>query len=88
MHGLILVPYYFFASLATLPFLMIICRLLRLKAAINTLAGIAIPVSLAGIVVPIVCHWLDLSALTGRPMLLCSGGRAPAAVANAVHATR
>jgi hypothetical protein len=70
LHGLILIPFYFFASLAALPFLMVVCRLLRLKVSINALVGSAIGLSLLLIVVPLACHWLDLAAFTGRRMLV------------------
>ena len=70
LHGLVLIPYYFFGSLAALPFLMVICRLLRLKVSINALVGSAIGLSLLLIAVPLACHWLDLAAFTGRGMLV------------------
>jgi hypothetical protein len=70
MHWVILIPYYFFCALAVLPLLMIVSRLLRLTVAINTLVGAAIVLSLAGVIVPLALDWVDLSALTGRPMLL------------------
>lgn len=70
LHWLILIPYYFVGTLAALPFLMLICRLIRLKVAINVLVGTAIALSLAAIIVPAVCKWLDPRAFTGRPMLL------------------
>ena len=31
LHWFILIPFYFFGSLAALPFLIVVCRLLRLK---------------------------------------------------------
>ncbi len=70
LHGLILIPYYFFGSLAALPLLMVICRLLRLKLSINALVGAAIGLSLVMIVVPLACHWLELAAFAGRGMLV------------------
>ncbi|HXQ22828.1 MAG TPA: hypothetical protein VN812_14210 [Candidatus Acidoferrales bacterium] len=70
LHWLILIPYYFVGTLAALPFLMLICRLIRLKVAINVLVGTAIALSLAAIIVPAACKWLDPRAFTGRPMLL------------------
>ena len=68
MHSLIVVPYYFLGPLAALPLLMLVSRLLRLKVAINTLVGAAIVLTLISIVVPLACHWVDLGAVTGRPL--------------------
>jgi hypothetical protein len=70
MHWAILIPYYFVGTLAALPFLIVACRVLRLPVAINTLVGLAIGLSLAAIVVPLACDWIDLAAFTGRPMLI------------------
>jgi len=70
LHWLILIPYYFVGTLAALPLLILVCRLIRLKVAINVLVGCAISVSLAAIVVPLACKWIDLRAFTGRPMLV------------------
>ena len=70
MHWFIVIPYYFVGALATLPFLMIVCRLIRAKVSINALVGAAIAFSLAVLVVPLVCGWLDISAFTGRPLLV------------------
>ncbi len=69
LHWFILIPYYFFGSLAALPFLMITCRLLRLKVPINTLVGSAILLSVAAIAVPLACDWVDLASFRGGPML-------------------
>jgi hypothetical protein len=70
VHWLIVVPYYFVGALAALPLLMLMCRLVRAKVSLNALVGTAIGVTVAAIVVPLVCGWLDLSAFTGRPLLL------------------
>jgi hypothetical protein len=70
LHWLIVVPYYFIGALAALPLLMVTCRLVRAKASLNALVGTAIGVTVAAIVVPLVCGWLHLSAFTGRPLLL------------------
>jgi hypothetical protein len=70
LHGLILIPYYFFGALATLPFLMIVCRLLRLTVSINALVGSAIGLSLLFVIVPLACDWVQLAAFTGRAMLV------------------
>ncbi|MFQ5666667.1 MAG: hypothetical protein ACE5I7_09570 [Candidatus Binatia bacterium] len=70
MHWLILLPYYFVGTLTLLPSLMILCRLIRLKLAINTLVASAIALSIGGIIVPLVCDWIDLSAFSARPMLV------------------
>ena len=69
LHWVILIPFYFFGSLAALPLLIVICRLLRLKVSINALVGTAIALSVAGIVVPLACDWVDLTAFRGRQML-------------------
>lgn len=69
LHWLIVIPFYFFGSLAALPLLIVICRLLRLKVSINTLVGAAIALSIAGIVIPLAADWVDLTALRGRQML-------------------
>lgn len=70
LHWFILFPYYFFGSLAALPLLIIICRVLRLKASINALVGSAIALSIVGIAVPLACDWIDLASLRGGPMLV------------------
>ena len=70
MHWLIVIPYYFVAPLATLPFLILVCRLMRAKLSINTLVGGAIAFSVLAVIAPLVCGWLDLSAFTGRSLLL------------------
>jgi len=70
LHWLIVVPYYFVGALAALPLLMLLCRLVRAKASINALVGAAIGGTVAAIAVPLACGWLDLSAFTGRPLLL------------------
>jgi hypothetical protein len=70
VHWLILVPFYFFGSLAALPLLIVVCRLLRLKASINVLVGMAIALSVAGIAVPLACDWVDLVSFRGGPMLV------------------
>lgn len=69
LHWLIVIPFYFFGSLAALPLLIVICRLLRLKVSINTLVGAAIALSIAGIVIPLAADWVDLTAFRGRQML-------------------
>ena len=69
LHWFILVPFYFFGTLAVLPLLIVISRLLRLKVSINTLVGLAIALSIAGIVVPLACDWVDLVSFRGRQML-------------------
>ncbi len=70
LHWLILVPYYFVAALAALPFLILVCRLSRAQVAINTLVGSAIGLALVGIIVPLACRWVGLAAFTGRPLLV------------------
>lgn len=69
LHWLILVPFYFFGTLAILPLLIVITRLLRLKVSINALVGTAIALSIAGIAVPLACDWIDLVSFRGRGML-------------------
>ena len=69
-HWFVVVPFYFFGSLAALPFLIIVSRLLRLKLSINSLVGTAIILSLAGIAIPLACRWVDLSSFRGGPMLV------------------
>ena len=68
-HWLILVPFYFFGSLAALPFLILVARLLRLKVSINALVGTAIVLSISGIAIPLACDWVDLVSFRGRQML-------------------
>jgi hypothetical protein len=70
LRWLIVVPYYFIGPLAALPALMLLCRLARAKISINALVGTAIAVTVATIGVPLACGWLDLSAFTGRLLLL------------------
>src|SRR5262245_42002391 len=69
-HWVILIPYYFVGTLAALPLVILVCRLLRLKVAINVVVGIAIGLTLATIILPLAGGWLNLSAFTGRPLLL------------------
>ena len=69
IHWFILIPFYFFGSLAALPLLIIAARLLRLKVSINVLVGSAIALSLAAIVIPLACDWVDLVWFRGRQML-------------------
>ena len=73
LHWLILIPFYFFGSLAALPLLILIARLLRLKVSINALVGIAIAISIAGLAIPLACDWVDLVSLRGRHLLLLGG---------------
>ncbi len=70
LHGLIVVPYYFLGPLASLPFLMVVSRLLRLKVAINTLVGSAIVLTLVSIIAPLFFKWVSLDAFTGRPLAI------------------
>jgi hypothetical protein len=70
LHWFILIPFYFFGSLAALPFLIVVCRLLRLKVPINALVGTAIALSVAGIAVPLACDWVNLTSFRGGPMLV------------------
>lgn len=70
MHWLILLPYYFVGTLALLPLLILICRLTRLELAVNALVGVAIVLSLAGVIVPLAAGWVNVTALTGRPLLV------------------
>jgi hypothetical protein len=70
LHWLIVVPYYFVGALAALPLLMLMCRLTRVKVSINAVVGAAIGVTVVAIIVPLTCGWLDLSAFTGRPLLV------------------
>lgn len=69
LHALILIPYYFFAALAVLACLMVVCRLLRARLAINTLVGTAIALSLVLIIAPLALDWVDLAAFTTWPMV-------------------
>lgn len=69
-HWLIVVPYYFVGTLAMLPILIVLCRVLRLKVPINALVGAAIVLTLAGIIVPLTARVVTLAAFTGRPMLI------------------
>jgi len=69
LHWFILIPFYFFGSLAALAFLIVVCRLLRLKVSINALVGTAIGLSVAGIAVPLACDWVDLVSFRGVLML-------------------
>ena len=70
LHGLIVVPYYFLGPLATLPLLMVVSRLLRLKLTINTLVGGAIVLTLVSIIVPLLFKWVSVDAFTGRPLAI------------------
>jgi hypothetical protein len=69
LHWFILIPFYFFGSLAILPFLIIVARLLRLTVSINVLVGTAIALSVGAIVIPLACDWVDLVWFRGRQML-------------------
>jgi|SRR5579862_4578578 len=68
LHNLIVVPYYFVAPLAFLPFLMLVSRLLRLSVTINTLVACAIVLALVSIIVPLSFKWTSLAAFTGKPL--------------------
>jgi hypothetical protein len=70
VHSLILIPYYFVATLVALPFLIVASRVLRLKVPVNTLVGGAIVLSLTAIIVPLLCGWVTVRSFTGRPMLV------------------
>jgi len=70
LHALIVIPYYFVGTLAALPFLIVLTRILRLKVAINLLVATSIILSLAGLIVPLACDWVELVSLTGRPLLV------------------
>ena len=70
MHWLIVIPLYFFAALALLLSLMLVSRLLRLRVSVNPLVTIAVTVSLALIVAPVVIGWATLDSYTGRVLLV------------------
>ncbi len=70
LHALIVVPYYFVGALAVLPFLILLCRLLRANIGINALVGTSIGLTVAGLIGPLAGHWIALSAFTGRPLLV------------------
>jgi hypothetical protein len=88
LHWLILVPYYFIGALAAQPLLMVTCRLARAKVSLNALVGTAIGVTVAAIVVPLVCGWLDLRAFTGRALLVLLIGSLLLAALDAALAER
>lgn len=69
LHWLILLPYYFVGALATLPLLILTCRVLRLTVSLNSLVGVAIVLTLAVIIIPLACHWVALDAFSGRALL-------------------
>ena len=72
-HWLIVVPYYFVGTLAALPMLIVLCRLVRLKVPINGLVGAAIVLTLVAIIIPLAAGLIHLSAFTGRPLLILIG---------------
>lgn len=73
LHWLIVIPYYFVGTLAALPLLVLLSRLLRLRLSINSLVAVAIIATLVGLVVPLAAGWLSMSLLTGRPLACLLG---------------
>ncbi len=70
MHWLVLLPYYFIGSIAALPLLVLLGRLLRLQLSVNTLVGGAIVLTLVAISLPLASGWMTVAAFSGRPLLL------------------
>jgi putative exporter of polyketide antibiotics len=70
VHWLILVPYYFFLALTLLALLVVVCRLARVKANINTLVGVAIALGVAIPIGLLALDVIDLAHLKALPMLV------------------
>lgn len=69
LHWLILFPYYFFLALAYLSVLMVIARLARIKASINTFVGISIVVSLIDLIVLFAFDFVTIDDFRFLPLL-------------------
>lgn len=70
LHGLIVIPYYFFAALAILFLLLVIARLTRARVAAHVLVLAAVSLSLAALVAPLLVGWTTLAQYTGWPLVL------------------
>jgi hypothetical protein len=69
VHWLVLIPYYFFSSMTVLALLMVLCRLVRVKADINVLVGLAIVLALLLVIAPLALDLIDLVHLKALPLL-------------------
>jgi hypothetical protein len=69
MHWLILIPYYFFGALTVLAFLMLSCRVLRLKAGMGTIAAVAVGVVIASLFFLLTFGVFAIHDFTFLPML-------------------
>ena len=70
LHALVVIPFYFFAALATFLTLAVVTRVLRLKVGANALAMTAVLLGVAVVAVPLSLDWIDLRHLSGRPLLV------------------
>jgi hypothetical protein len=70
LHWLIVIPLYFFASLALLLSFILVARLLRLRVSVEPLTAGASALAFALIVAPLVAGWVTLDAYTGRILLV------------------
>lgn len=70
LHWLILIPYYFFGAMAVLTLLVVLTRVTRIKASINTLVGIAIATSAFDLIFLLGSGMLQIDDFTGLPMLV------------------
>lgn len=70
LHFLIVIPYYFFASLTLLSLFVLIARVLRLKVSINVFVYPAITLGLGVVALPLIFDWWDARHLPARGMFL------------------
>jgi hypothetical protein len=70
MHWLVVIPFYFFAAIATFLLLALAARALRLRVGANGLATAAVLLAVAVVAVPLAADWIDLAHLTGRRLLV------------------
>ncbi len=73
LHWLILIPYYFFGTLAVLTLLVLLTRVTRIKTSINTLVGIAIASTVFDLVFVLSTGMLKIDHFTAGPMLAIGG---------------
>lgn len=69
MHWFFLVPFYVFIAIGVFLTLSILCRLVRLKVAANTLAVTAVVTGVVVVLLPLI-EGIQLSDYTGRRLLM------------------
>jgi hypothetical protein len=69
LHGLVVVPFYFFSAVLTFLVLALASRLVRLQVGANALAIAAVILAVGVVAVPLALDWIDLPHLNGRRLL-------------------